>query len=68
MAGQLNQSKKSNNRKLVIVFIGLIIIGIVCMKLKNTENLEEKQKEKNPLEVAFDRIKNQMPSIPGFKL
>ena len=58
MAGQLNQPNKGSNRKLVLVFIGLIIIGIVCMKLKKTEQYEEDKKKPNAATAAYDQLKN----------
>jgi hypothetical protein len=66
MAGQPNQSKKSNNRKLVILFVGLIIIGIVCVKLQKAENLK-KEEEKNPLEKAYNELKSKLPIIAELK-
>ncbi len=56
MAGQ---DKKNNNRKLVLLFIGLIVIGIVCMKLKKSEQYQTpEQQKKNPAEAAYDQFKN----------
>ncbi len=37
------QNKKGSNKKLILLFVGLIVIGIVCMKLKKTEHQENKQ-------------------------
>ncbi len=55
------QNKKNNNRKLIILFVGLIIIGIVCMKLKKTEQLENK-----PEETTQQKIYNQLQSAFSF--
>ncbi len=37
------QNQKGNNKKLILLFVGLIVIGIVYMKLKKTEHQENKQ-------------------------
>ncbi len=52
------QNKKNNNRNLIILFVGLIIIGIVCIKLKNTEQLENKKEEETEGKKIYNQFKN----------
>ena len=44
------QNKKGNDKKLILLFVGLIVIGIVCMKLKKTEQLDNKPEQEPSLE------------------
>jgi hypothetical protein len=55
------ENKKGNNKKLILLFVGLIIIGIVCMKLKKTE-----QYEKQPEEPTGQKVLNQLQSTFTF--
>jgi hypothetical protein len=55
------ENKKGNNKKLILLFVGLIIIGIVCMKLKKTE-----QYEKQPEEPTGQKVLNQLQSTFSF--
>ena len=77
MVGQLSKSKKSSNKKLAIIFIGLIIIGIAYEQLKKKENLDDKKenldekKENNSsLNTAYNVVKSKIQEfkIPGLNL
>ena len=67
MTGQLTQSKKSSNKKLVAILLGLVIIGIIYTQFKKKETLpEDQKKEKNPIQSALNNIQTNIPKIPGF--